>query len=67
MTNMLLKTRAAFIEGKLAAENDMRWVEEKENSGLWFPSGIGIDGDVYNYYYNITKKMKVKPWETKSR
>ena len=58
MTNMLLKTRAAFIEGKLAAEYDMRWVEEKENknSGLWFPSGVGIDGDVYNYYYNITKK-----------
>ena len=42
---ILYKNRLSFIEGKLAAENNMRFDNAKDNGGIWFPSGAGIDGD----------------------
>ena len=48
---ILYKNRSSFIEGKLAAENNMRFDNAKDNGGIWFPSGAGIDGDIYEYYY----------------
>ena len=45
--HILLKLRAEYIEGRLAFELSMR---ENEGQGIWNPSGIGIDGDIYDYY-----------------
>ena len=32
----------------------MKYVKGEENGGIWFPSGVGIDGDIYNYYCKKT-------------
>ena len=29
----------------------MRFDNAKDNGGIWFPSGAGIDGDINEYYY----------------
>ena len=54
IVKILNKNRSSFIEGKLAAENNMKYVKGEENGGIWFPSGVGIDGDIYNYYCKKT-------------
>ena len=44
---ILNKIRMSFIEGEIAAKYNMKYEEKK---GIWFPSGSGIDGDVYQYF-----------------
>lgn len=39
--NILRKNQAEFIEGKIAKDYDLK------NSGIWNPSSLGIDGEIY--------------------
>lgn len=41
---ILMKIRAAYIEGRIAYEFNMK------DEGVWNPSGYGIDEDIYKYY-----------------
>ncbi len=41
---ILMKIKAAYIEGRIAYEFNMK------DEGVWNPSGYGIDEDIYKYY-----------------
>lgn len=43
---ILRKNQAEFIEGKIANDYDMK------KNGIWNPSSLGIDGEIYSYYDN---------------
>lgn len=46
--NILRKNQAEFIEGKIASNYNLK------DSGIWHPSSLGIDGEIYSYYNNIS-------------
>lgn len=48
--SILRKNQAEFIEGKIAKDYNLKI------SGIWNPSSLGIDGDIYNYYDELMYK-----------
>lgn len=53
--NILRKNQAEFIEGKIASNYNLKNSGiNLKNSGIWYPSSLGIDGEIYSYYNNIS-------------
>lgn len=50
LKKVYLTIRAAYVEGKIAAEKNCK--EKNSEHGIWNPSPIGLDGYFYMYFKN---------------